>query len=153
MKIINAKYKDISAINHVVYSTINKVYPAYYSAGIIEFFLNIHSIENIEKDVISGSTYLMIIGKKIIGTFTIKENEFSRFFILPDYRGRGYGSIALTYIENIIFSDYSEIKIIASKPGYPVYLKRGYVVYKYVEERIVNDDIEGYHIMIKNKTQ
>ena len=95
----------------------------------------------------------MIIGKKIIGTFTIKENEFSRFFILPDYRGRGYGSIALTYIENIIFSDYSEIKIIASKPGYPVYLKRGYVVYKYVEERIVNDDIEGYHIMIKNKTQ
>ena len=153
MKIIDAKYKDISAINHVVHSTINKVYPAYYSAGIIEFFLNIHAIENIEKDVISGSTYLMIIGKKIIGTFTIKENEFSRFFILPDYRGRGYGSIALTYIENIIFSDYSEIKIIASKPGYPVYLKRGYVVYKYVEERIVNDDIEGYHIMIKNKTQ
>lgn len=49
-----------------------------------------------------GKFWLILIDDKIIGTIALKLDhgfyELRRFFILEEYRGKGYGNIALKYI-------------------------------------------------------
>ena len=151
MEILKANQGDLSTIDYIVKSTINEVYPNYYSAGVVKFFLKIHSRELIERDIKLSTSYLIVSQGKSIGTFLIKNNEFSRFFVLPKYMGKGFGSQALDFIENVIFCSYDEIKMCASKSGLPFYINRGYEVAEYREECLADGEIEGYHIMSKSK--
>ena len=70
---------------------IEEIYPKYYLQSAVDFFHNHHSIENMKKQMPNEFTLVLLDNSKIIGTGALFENEIKRFFILPEYQGKGYG--------------------------------------------------------------
>ena len=127
MSIRKANLSDADKIKKIVASTISDVYPHYYPQGAVDFFLTHHRENNIINDIKLNQVFLCFDAEQnIVGTVTLKANEISRLFVLPEYQGNGYGSELLQYAEKMIFDHYTEIQLAASLPAKKIYLKRGY---------------------------
>ena len=83
MDIITAKASDLDIVKSISHSTINAVYPHYYPAGAVNFFLAHHSGENILRDIEAGLVYLAVVDEKAVGTVTVSGDEINRLFVLP----------------------------------------------------------------------
>ncbi|MDE5753543.1 MAG: GNAT family N-acetyltransferase [Oscillospiraceae bacterium] len=152
MSIRKASLSDLDMIKRIVALTISDVYPHYYPKGAVDFFLAHHNESNIINDIKLNQVFLCFDSEQnIVGTVTIKANEISRLFVLPDYQGNGYGSEMLNYAEKIIFDDYAEIQIDASLSAKGIYLKKGYKEIAYHSIRTKNNDFLCYDVMIKLK--
>lgn len=101
MKITKATINDFETIKHIVHTTINEIYPKYYPCGAVDFFLKHHSDENIKKSILNDNVFLLFKNNDIVGTGTINGNEIDRLFILPEFQGKGLGTEALDYFENL----------------------------------------------------
>jgi len=99
MKFIKADFKDVEVIHSIVHSTIKEVYPKYYPEGVVDFFLTHHSLENIKKAVNIEFILLIECDGEIVGTGAIYENQIKRMFVLPEFQGKGYGSMLLDRLE------------------------------------------------------
>ena len=51
MEIVTAKKEDLEIVRKITRSTIKSIYPRYYLAGAVEFFLAHHSDEHIVTDI------------------------------------------------------------------------------------------------------
>lgn len=51
MEIVTAKKEDLEIVRKITQSTIKSIYPRYYPAGAVEFFLAHHSDEHIVTDI------------------------------------------------------------------------------------------------------
>lgn len=91
MEIVTAKKEDLEIVRRITRSTIKSIYPRYYPAGAVEFFLAHHSDEHIVTDISDNKIFVLYEGGEPIGTVTIKDNNINRLFILPDYQHKGYG--------------------------------------------------------------
>ena len=80
---------------------------------------------------------------------TVKKNEITRLFVLPDHQGNGFGKKLLEFAETAISKRYDEIKIDASLPAKAIYLKRGYKETEYHTIKTENNDFLCYDVMIK----
>lgn len=144
---------DLDEVRNIVVKTISGIYPHYYPEGAVEFFLTLHSKENIEEDMKNGFVYLCIDTENtentIVGTVTIKQNHICRLFVLPEYQGKGYGRELMDYAEDIISGKFSEIILDASLPAKKIYLKRGYEEIEYHTIETDNGDHLCYDIMRK----
>jgi len=134
MKIkINAycdKYFD--NIYDVIHKTIEEIYPKYYSREAVDFFHNHHSKENMEKQLPDEYTLVVFENDIIIGTGTLAGNEIKRFFILPEYQGKGYGKILLEELEkNINCEKYDKLILDASLGAFKFYVRSGYEYKQY----------------------
>lgn len=151
MNIKLANLEDLETIKNIVNITINEVYPLYYPKGAVDFFILHHGKKNILSDIESKIVYILNINNAIIGTITIKENHINRFFILPQYQNRGYGSILFNFAEKTIFKNYNTIILDTSLPSKNFYLKRNYQECKYNKILTSNGDYLCYDIMTKHK--
>ncbi|MGN0329394.1 MAG: GNAT family N-acetyltransferase [Lachnospira sp.] len=151
MDIRIAKKSDLEIIKNITHDTIREIYPHFYPGGVVDFFLNLHSSENILKDIELSNTYLAFCDKEYVGTITINENEISRLFVLPDHQGKGYGTALMDYAEEKIFKSYSEIELHASLSGKKMYIKRGYTEKEYRCKELENGDWICADIMEKMK--
>lgn len=133
----------------IVEETIKSVYPKYYPAGAVQFFLNLHCEERIKAAMGEEEIYLVMAGQKLVGTGSIRKNEICRLFILPEYQGKGYGSRLMDLLEKKIFQRYPVVHIDASFPAESMYLKRGYEIVSYEKIQTENGDFLCYHIMEK----
>lgn len=127
MNIQLASSADLQTVHEIVMHTIQAVYPRFYPAEVVEFFLNHHSEENILTDIQKGKTYLVADSQKFVGTGSLDENHITRVFVLPEYQGEGYGTYLMDYLEGLIAKDYPAAILDASQPAMGVYLKRGYI--------------------------
>ena len=59
MKIVTARKEDLGLIRKISHETIKSVYPAYYPAGAVEFFLAHHSEEHIAADIADGKVWIL----------------------------------------------------------------------------------------------
>lgn len=151
MSIIKADISDVNSVMEITRTTISEIYPHYYPCGAVDFFLNHHCLENIQKDIESGLVYLCVDNEQIaVGTVTIKKNEICRLFVLPEYQGNGYGTELLDFAENIFLKGYSEIKLDASLPAKNLYINRGYEEVEYNIIDTGKDDFLCYDVMIKS---
>ena len=100
--------------------------PLYYPSGVVQFFLDHHTPDRILPDIRAGHVYLFEADSAIVGTGTIRENEIARVFVLPEYQGRGYGSLIMQQLEELIFRTHGTAKLDSSLPAFGMYLKRGY---------------------------
>ena len=148
-RITSATPEDAGRIKCIVHTTISKVYPRYYPAGAVQFFLDHHSDEHIEMDVYDGKVFLLFQDEEPVGTVTISGNEIKRLFVLPDYQGRGVGSAMLDYAEQNIHQSHPTVLIDASFPAKPLYLKRGYAEREYHIIETSNGDYLCYDVMYK----
>lgn len=141
---------DNSAIiSKIVEKTIKTIYPHYYPAGAVQFFLDLHCKDRIEEAMSSEEIYFVMVQGKRIGTGSIRKNEICRLFILPEYQEKGYGSRLMDLLEAWIFESYLKVHADASFPAESMYLKRGYQIVFYEKMEAENGDFLCYHTMEK----
>lgn len=132
MTIIKADISMFEAVKNITCTTINAVYPHYYPAGAVRFFLEHHSDEHILSDISDGSVYLLLDDDgSPAGTVTVKGNDIGRLFVLPEYQGRGFGGALLRFAEEAVPAEYDEIVLDSSLPAKAIYMKKGYVTTNY----------------------
>lgn len=151
MSISLAQKSDFDVVKEITHTTINEIYPHYYSNGAVAFFLNHHSDENMAKDISRNCVFLCYdLELNVVGTVTIKKNEICRLFVLPQYQGNGYGKELMDFAETEIAKCYDEIILDASLSAKSIYLKRGYKEIEYHTVRTENNDYLCYDIMKKS---
>ncbi len=148
--IILAGQQHQALVGDIVHQTISAVYPNYYPAGAVEYFLKHHSPERIRHAIGLREVYLIVCDGDYAGTGSIKGNEICRLFILPQFQGRGLGTRMMDAFEETIFSGYSEAQVSASLPAYEMYRNRGYLPLSYHRILTENGHYLCYHQMVKD---
>lgn len=149
MEYIKATEKDTEQIVMLVQDTIKTVYPKYYPKEVIDFFCELHSKENILKDIKNGYVGLLQNNSMIVGTGCCKGNHITRVYVKPQYQGQGYGSYIMQYLENQIKLKYDTVYLDASLPASYLYEKRGYQTIKHERWNVKNGVILVYEVMEK----
>ena len=146
----SAVLTESDKITELVRETIKAVYPKYYPAGAVEFFLAHHKPEKIAADIEAGKVYVIEQDGVIAGTVTIDGNDIARLFVEPSKQGKGYGGKLLDFAENMIFGHSETIRLDSSLPAKSIYIKRGYKDKEYCKILTDNGDYLCYDIMEKN---
>ncbi len=150
MYYIKAELKDIERITNLVKETIYTTYSKYYPEEVIEFFVEHHRAENIEKDIKANRVWMLLNeSKELVGTGSYVENYVTRLYIAPKHQRKGYGSYIMDKIEAEIAKNYDWCQLDASLPASQVYEKRGYHTIKHDEHQVANGVILVYEIMEK----
>ena len=142
-----ADVKENDAVTELVRKTIEAVYPKYYPAGAVDFFLAHHKTEKILADIEAGNVYVLEEDGVIVGTVTIDENVIARLFVKPSEQGKGYGGQLLDFAENMIFGYSETVRLDSSLPAKPIYIKRGYKEKEYCKILTDNGDYLCYDVM------
>lgn len=129
MKFIKAEEKQLDEINNIFQRSIKETYSNYYPNEVVEFFLNLHNKDHTLKNIKSGNLYILINDEKLIGTGAYDKNHITGIYILPELQNKGYGSLILNKLEEIIQKEYKEIALESSLPAVFLYEKRGYKTY------------------------
>lgn len=149
-----AEPADLETVRTITHDTIRAVYPHYYPAGAVEYFLAHHSKQNIEKDIAAGAVWLCCDENGCAaGTVTVCGNELNRLFVLPAFQGKGYGRELLDFAENRILSEHPAVVLSASFPAKQIYLNRGYHTESYHKIETPEGDFLCYDEMLKNRTE
>ena len=150
--VYEAKLADLQTVKNMVHRTIKECYPELFSENIVDFFLNLHSDEAIQDDLMNANVYLMESDGYLVGTRTIKDNVIKRLFILPQYQHHKFGTELLQCLEdelavNEIFT--AEVDIHDQVKGW--YQAMGYTVLS--EQTVdVNGEVLTYYHMEKQVT-
>lgn len=67
-----------------------------------------------------------MIGGKIVGTGSRMDNHITRVYVLPEYEGKGFGSIIMDHLEDEIFREHDYCDLDSSLPAAIFYEHRGY---------------------------
>ena len=135
----------------VIHKTIEENYPKYYPKSAVEYFHNHHSIENMKKLMPNEFTLVLTDNNKIIGTGTLFGNEIKRFFILPEYQGKGYGKKLLAELEkNIDKNKFDEFTLASSLGAVDFYQRNDYVYKNYKTINLSDGNHLCYLEMVKN---
>ena len=111
----------------VVNKTIEEIYLKYYSKSAVDFYHNLHSEENMKNQLSDEYALVLVENNKIFGTGAVLDNEIKRFFILPEYQGKGYGKILFKELEKNVNNEiYQNIFLYASLASANFYLKNNY---------------------------
>ena len=151
MEIRKAHKTDFAAVKEIAQNTIRQVYPRYYPAGAVEFFLNHHSDERIEADIAAGKVYLLEEDGVPAGTVTVNGDEIGRLFVLPSRQQCGLGRAMLDFAEEMILKQYDTVVLDASFPAKGIYRKRGYREKEYHIIRTDNGDYLCYDVMERKR--
>ena len=148
MEIRAANPADLGTVYDIAQTTISAVYPHYYPAGAVDFFLAHHSREHVSADIAAWTVYLAESDGKAVGMVTVSGDSINRLFVLPDERGRGFGGELLRFAETEIAKSYGTARLDSSLPAKQIYLKKGYMV---IDSRVIKagGDYLCYDIMIK----
>ncbi len=150
MNFIQANLKHLDEVAELVRITIKETYPKYYNVGIVNFFLNHHSKENIDNDIKGGKVWLLYIDNTLIGTGSYEQNHITRVYILPKYQNKGFGSFVIAQLENKISKNFKNILLDSSLPAGRLYEKLGYKTIKHCVLQLNNNCILAYEIMNKD---
>lgn len=121
-----AEMTDLEKVLQITHDTILEIYSHYYAEGVVQFFLEHHSRENVLSDIEDGIVWLMEEEDGMIGTVTVKGNAVNRLFVLPEYQSHGYGSQLMDFAERKIAERFTHVSIDSSLAAKEMYLKRGY---------------------------
>jgi len=132
MRPVLATLEQRDEVLRIVHQTIRSVYPAYYPAGAVEFFLNYHSPEAVGGAIARGEVYLFEEGGRFAATGSASGGYLSR--VLPERQGAGRGGRIMDFLEALAFRDHPEARLDASLPAVGLYLKRGYRIAAYRRE-------------------
>ena len=147
MKIIIACLDDFNRVREITQTTIKQVYPMYYPAGAVDFFLKHHSDEHIREDISAGKVYILKDADAVVGTVTISEDSINRLFVLPEYQHKGYGRALLDFAKKKGLESFDHVQIDASFPAKRIYKLRGYKEIEYNIIETENGDYLCYDVM------
>ena len=99
---ICATTKDLDSVFGIVQSSIKEIYPQYYPKEVVDFFSDLHSKENILKDIEDELVGILQVDGECVGTGCYRDNHITRVYIEPAYQKKGYGSYIMDCLENNI---------------------------------------------------
>lgn len=142
--------QDTDIVHDIVCRAIKEAYSRYYAPEVVDYFLDFHNVQNIQRDVSNGDTYIIEINGECVGTGSHNGNYISRVFIHPDFQSHGYGTEIIDYLEKLILHDYENVFLHSSVTGHMFYLKHGYSEKETVNAPISGDAVFRYTIMEKS---
>ncbi len=149
MEYIKATLSQTEQIYELVQETIKTIYPKYYPQEVVDFFCQLHSRENIEKDIINQCVMILIDNQIIVGVGCNQDNHITRVYVLPKYQRNGYGNYIMQSLENEIAQKYDKVCLDTSLPASCLYEKRGYITTKHNKCEVENDVVLVYEVMEK----
>lgn len=154
MKIWRMEYKTansdmVDAIQHVLHTTIQTIYPKYYPNEVVDFFCQHHSREHILDGIASGNMGVLTDGDVVVGTGCFDGNHITGVYVLPCYQKRGCGSQIMDYLEAEIGKRHKVSVLDASLPAVCLYEHRGYKTVGHGIYELENDVKLVYEIMEK----
>lgn len=150
MEYIKATKTQAQEIAKLVLETIQTVYPKYYPKEVVDFFIELHSYDNILNDINDGVVGVLVNDGIIVGTGCYKDNHITRVYVSPKFQKHGFGSYIMQCLENTIALKYDKVYLDASLPASHLYEKRGYKTIKHERYPVQNDVILVYEIMEKH---
>lgn len=144
-----AEISDLENVFQITQDTISHIYSHYYAQGVVKFFLEHHSRQNILSDIKNRIVWLLEENGRMVGTVTIKENAVNRLFVLPEDQSHGYGSQLMDFAEEKIAEGFSRVHVDSSLAAKEMYLKRGYKEKKTCRIEADNGDVLIYDEMEK----
>lgn len=151
MEYRKAIMEEAQIVCDIVQKTKAMVYPHYYTQAVVDFFGRLHSIENIKQDIADGKIDVLSVDGKIVGTGSRTDNHITRVYVLPEYEGKGFGSVIMNRLEEEIFKDYDACDLDASLPAAIFYEHRGYHTVEHRKHDIGDGEVMVYEIMRKEK--
>ncbi|MDE5605360.1 MAG: GNAT family N-acetyltransferase [Eubacterium sp.] len=152
MKYIKADEELHIEIFNLVQQTIKAIYPKYYLQEVVDFFCELHSLENIRKDIEKQTVYALYDNDVLVGTGCLSDNHITRVYVLPDYQGKGYGTYIIKQLESKIKKKYDTAVLDASLPAVMLYEKLGYKTVNHNKYPLKNDVVLIYEVMEKKLT-
>ncbi|MCQ2973264.1 MAG: GNAT family N-acetyltransferase [Bacteroidales bacterium] len=149
MKYQTATLKDLQVIFEIVQETIKQVYPKYYPTEVVNFFLELHSLKNIEKDIVEENVGILINENIIVGTGCYIDNHITRVYVLPKFQGKGYGTFIMNTLEKLISLNHNTSILDASLPASYLYEKLGYKTIEHCKQEVENQRVLVYEVMEK----
>ena len=150
MKYIKATIANVDEVTELVQKTILTIYPNYYPKEVVDFFIELHSYENILKDIKKDAVGVLINDGIIVGTGCYKENHITRVYVNPTFQGQGLGSYIMQCLEDEIAQKYDNVILDSSLPASHLYEKRGYKTIKHEKWPVKNNVVLVYEIMEKS---
>lgn len=150
MELTKAELSDANGICDCVQKTIQSFYPKYYSNEIVDFFYNLHCIENIKADIQKGNVYKIEINGKIVATGCMDENHITRVYVIPEKQHMGIGRFIMKELETKIFEHFDMAILDTSLAAKNFYLMLGYRATSVEKARINDDLIFEYEVMKKS---
>ena len=123
--ITKAREDQAQRVRDIVKTTITQIYAKYYPDEVVRFFLDLHSMESIRRDILEGKTYVICQRGAIVGTGTIDGDSISRVYVLPERQGTGVGSALMDALEQKVIQNHGSVRVDASLPAAEFYRKRG----------------------------
>ena len=131
-----ATIENIDTIYNIVQNTIKTICPKYYPKEVVEFFYNLHSKENIKKDIkqecegkfvgAGGVSYYNVM--PTYHNHTGRKAYIMNMYTKPEYRRKG---IAIKTLELLVKDaqekGITDISLEATDIGKPLYEKFGFV--------------------------
>lgn len=148
--VIQAKMDMLSDIYELIHMTIKDIYTRYYSDEAVEFFLELHSKENIARDISTGKVYTVSLERDVVGTGTLDGDHIKRVFVLPRFQGQGIGTLIMDFLEAEILKSHGAAWLESSLPAGRFYHDRGYISKGYEEYTLENDKVLAYPVMCRN---
>lgn len=149
MEYRKALEKHIDNVFNIVQNTVTTVYPKYYPKEVVDFFCQLHSRENITKDIKNGNVGVLVVDNRIVGTGSREDNHITRVYVLPEFQGKGYGSFIMQCLENTISEQYNTVMLDASLPASHLYEQRGYRTIKHEKWNVEHGVVLVYEVMEK----
>lgn len=147
----NYEERDLERLSFIVQNTIKNSYKDFYPGEAIDYFLELHSTRNMERDIPEGYTFMLESEKEILATGSIVENEIKRVFVLPDYQGRGFGKKIMAKLEETALNKgFNKVKLCASLPSKDFYLSLGYEIIQFNYIEVKNNEKLEYYDMEKD---
>lgn len=146
-----AVLSECDMIAGLVKNTVETVYPKYYPAGAVDFFIDHHKPEKIAADIEAGRVYVLEAESVIVGTVTVNGGDITRLFVKPEEQGKGHGSRLLDFAESIVFSYSDTVRVHSSLPAKSMYIRRGYKEKEYFKITADNGDYVCCDVMVREK--
>lgn len=149
MEYKQAERKDLQIVYDIVQEAIATVYPKYYPKEVVAFFHELHSMENIEKDMIGKRVGVLLDHDEVVGTGCYEHDHITRVYVRPDEQKKGYGSYIIKQLEKMISQTYPSVGLDASLPACHLYEQRGYQTITHGRHLLEHDVVLVYEIMEK----
>ena len=140
---------DLGAVTELIHKTVRTVYPAYYPAEVADFFCMYHCKERILPDIQAGNVWILLLDGRIIGTGSIEENHITRFYVLPEFQRKGYGTRIMQELEKRIGENYETVELDSSLVSSFLYEKLGYHTIRREQMHLMNGVVLVYEVMGK----
>ena len=144
---------DLGAVAELIRKTVRTVYPAYYPAEVADFFCMYHCKERVLPDIQAGNVWVLQLDGRIIGTGSIEENHITRFYVLPEFQRKGYGTRIMQELEKRIGENYETVELDSSLVSCFLYEKLGYHTIRHEQMHLMNGVMLVYEVMEKRLGQ